>query len=510
MNAPFLSGLLAAWTAAQIAIGIFFLMAYSARRNEREYLIFGLVCFAVASIDAGLTFAYGAPQVEGWLVAARVANAAAAIGTALNAHFILAYTGYWLTRARVVALYVLGVAGAALSIGNRVFDLSSIRIQHVSSLGFHVDQVSAAPTFAGSLFFTTIICIQVALVPLMFKAYRSGKSEALSTLVGLVFGVLLVVHDVLVAAGKINMAYLHPYGFLTYGFGVANTLLVRYRRAAAELEAKSEELRQATDELTSSYLELGDVQEELFRRRQLASVGELAASIAHEVRNPLAIIRNAAANLRRPRLAAEDRGQLFEIIEEEIKRLNGLVTELLRFARPVNVERSDVALAELFKSFASALAERWSLQVNIPEDVDVSTVYADPALLRLAVDNLVENCRQAMPEGGTITVNVSPDSIGAAQTIRIEIHDTGQGMDEKTLERAADPFFTTRPEGTGLGLPIVQRIVEAHNGRLEISSTMGKGTTVGIILPAKRRDSLMQMDMRRDSFAASEARRQAE
>src|SRR6185312_7280795 len=115
-----------------------------------------------------------------------------------------------------------------------------------------------------------------------------------------------------------------PYGFLIYGFGVAHTVLVRYRRAADDLEVTASELRQATEELTNSYLELSVIQEELFRKRQLASVGELAAAIAHEVRNPLAIIKNAGASLRRVNIKEEDKATLFQIIEEEITRLNNL------------------------------------------------------------------------------------------------------------------------------------------------------------------------------------------
>jgi signal transduction histidine kinase len=309
---------------------------------------------------------------------------------------------------------------------------------------------------------------------------------------------LFILHDVLVASAVIDTTYMSSYGFLTYGFGVANTLLMRYRRIAAELEGMTGELRQTTDELTSSYLELSDVQEELFRRRQLASVGELAASIAHEVRNPLAIIQNAGANLKRPSLGQKDRETLFEIIEEEIKRLNGLVTELLRFARPVNIQRSDVVLSELFKNVAAALDERYCLQTEIPEDADLHTVWADPALLRLAVDNLVENSCQAMPGGGTIHVKVGRSGADKRQGVRIEIRDEGAGMSEKTLQRATDPFFTTRPKGTGLGLPIVQRILEAHDGHLELQSDLKRGTAAILDLPLRRRDSVSHADLRRD------------
>ena len=271
---------------------------------------------------------------------------------------------------------------------------------------------------------------------------------------------------------------LFPYGFLIYGFGVADTLLVRYRRAAQELEVTANELRNATEELTNSYLELSVVQEELFRKRQLASVGELAASIAHEVRNPLAVIANAAASLKRTSIGVADRNTLFGIIEEEITRLNNIVTELVRYARPMNVRREEVALGDVVKGIGEGLgAEQYTLNLEVASEPDVETVWADPSLLRLAVKNLIDNARQAMPSGGAIVVTAAKDRIDEAAGVRIEVADTGQGMDSRTLRRAMDPFFSTRPSGTGLGLPIAGRIVEAHGGRVDVHSRVGEGTT---------------------------------
>jgi signal transduction histidine kinase len=279
-----------------------------------------------------------------------------------------------------------------------------------------------------------------------------------------------------------------PYGFLIYGFGVADTLLVRYRRAADEVEVTANELRQATEALTNSYLELSIVQEELFRKKQLASVGELAASIAHEVRNPLAIIANAAANLKRPSLGAADRSTVIGIVEEEIIRLNNLVTELLRFARPMNVRREDVSLAEVLKGLGEHLGEAHTIEARVPDEPGVGTVWADANLLRLAMQNVVDNARQAMPGGGTVVVTARRDHVSGQAGAVIEVSDEGPGMDSQTLRRAMDPFFSTRPSGTGLGLPIVARIAEAHGGRVEVKSRAGEGTTVVLFIPEKRPD----------------------
>jgi signal transduction histidine kinase len=103
--------------------------------------------------------------------------------------------------------------------------------------------------------------------------------------------------------------------------------------------------------------------------------------------------------------------------------------------------------------------------------------------MRLVFDNLVLNACQAMPQGGVIRVRILAAEVDGNSGVRVEISDSGHGMDDQVLTRATDPFFTTRPSGTGLGLPIVERIVEAHGGRIEIDSERGRGTTVSLLLP---------------------------
>jgi two-component system sensor histidine kinase HydH len=172
---------------------------------------------------------------------------------------------------------------------------------------------------------------------------------------------------------------------------------------------------------------------------------------------------------------------LLDIVDEEVGRLNRLVTDLLRFARPVNVQRAAVSLGELARS-TDKLALRHQVQLSVVEDPNVQTVWLDPGLFRLVLDNLVENACQAMSDGGQVEVIVRGEHDGEPGVV-VEVRDRGHGMDAAVLERATDPFFTTRPSGTGLGLPIVQRIVEAHGGRLKIESHPGRGTTVILSVP---------------------------
>jgi signal transduction histidine kinase len=292
-------------------------------------------------------------------------------------------------------------------------------------------------------------------------------------------------NDALLSTGRVVATVcLSPHAFVLYAFAVASTLLFRYHRATGELEQTASSLRERTAELRHSYIELSEMEDELVKQQQLAAVGELAASIAHEVRNPLAVIVNAAASLRRERLSDQDRQTLLGIIDEETSRLNGLVTDLLRFARPFSITSADVELAELLERAARVVGDDYQVELSIPDDPLLGTAAVDPALLRLALENVIENACQAMPDGGTIGISSEYSSLDGVPCVRIAVRDQGPGMDAQVRKRALDPFFTTRRSGTGLGLPIAARIMEAHRGTLTIESEPGSGTVIGLLVPA--------------------------
>ena len=158
----------------------------------------------------------------------------------------------------------------------------------------------------------------------------------------------------------------------------------------------------------------------------------------------------------------------------------------------MNVRREEVPLNEVLKGLGETLGEHHVLTAYVAPEPDVEMVWADPSLLRLAMQNIVENARQAMPEGGAIVVTAVQNRVSGVTGVRIEIADSGQGMDQRTLHRAMDPFFSTRPSGTGLGLPITGRILEAHGGRIEVHSRVGEGTRVVLFIPGRRDQRLSE------------------
>ena len=312
------------------------------------------------------------------------------------------------------------------------------------------------------------------------RSYVAGRRELGAVIFGT--GILLVtlVHDGLFEAGVISTGHLAPFGFLGLFAGLSARLAVEHGDNRRRLDDRKRELRTRTRELRHSHHELKAAQAELSTKEQLAAVGELAAVVAHEVRNPLAILGNAVSSLRKPNLAAEDRATLLEIIDSEATRLNRIVTDLLSFSRPITVQRGSVDLGELIDRALSLAARPGEVTVDLQMRPEGLRVWADSNLLRQVFDNLIANALQAMDSGGTLTVRAQ----AANRMVTVEIVDTGEGMDTAVRRRAKDPFFTTRPSGTGLGLAIVDRIVDAHGGRFEIESRAGQGTKVTLHLPA--------------------------
>lgn len=478
----YLSGILTAWCVTQLALGVFFALAHLVARRERDLLIYGGMCLALAYHSASSAQAHVAMTVPERFQAVTGVMEAALLAAALNLHFVMAFVRQPKRQRWVVGVYAVALlfeAAAALGFWWR---LDTAVLSEASVFGWELRHWRAEPTWIARLGFGWV-AVQLLLAQLaLFRAARSGKREAYFAFVGGLVLVAAAANDMLLSTGRVtHTLYLVPHAFMLYAFSVASTLVFRYRRTIAELTRTERELRTTTEQLSASHAELHEMQTELTRKEQLAAVGELAAAIAHEVRNPLAIIGNAVAGLRRPGARDDDREILLGIVTEEADRLNHLVTDLLRFARPTSLNRTRIDLLELIQHTQVPLGERHHVEARA-EDA-ARYVEADANLLRAALDNVIQNAAQAMPNGGTIEVEISASDGEDRDGVRVALRDSGSGMDAPTLSRALDPFFTTRPSGTGLGLPIVQRVVQAHGGHLELESRSGQGTTVSIWLP---------------------------
>jgi signal transduction histidine kinase len=248
----------------------------------------------------------------------------------------------------------------------------------------------------------------------------------------------------------------------------------RVAARTAELQAKNEEVRAMS--------------QQLWQAAKLATMGELAASIAHELNNPLATVSLRVELLLGGMAPDAPQRRALEVVEQEVERMGQLVANLLQFTRRGQQQVSTMDVREEIERTLELIhyhLRHRQIAVVRQFAPDVPMVQADRQQLRQLFLNLFTNASDAMPQGGTLTLQVK--TVPPGQQLEIAISDTGMGIAAKDLPRVMEPFFTTKPEGrgTGLGLPICRRIVQEHQGHLNIVSTVHQGTTVFITLPTQ-------------------------
>ena len=501
MDWKFICGILTAEATAQLGLAVTLAYAFWRARLEFEHLLFAILCAAIALQSIASVWLCCPPHGNPHLAAVLVYSILA-VAAAIHLHYVVVLARVRKPRLFILLGYFVAAVFVLLMTSPVIWPpqtVASFSQRHgITFFMKSYPWLSTPPAtlrygFYGASLVEFALCLWVLAV-----ARHRGRKDVTLIMVGILVVVAASVHDLplTVPAAERPPLLNHflarlpllTHSFSIYGFCVGLSLLERYRRLVLGYATTESSLHARTEELRKSYADLEQIQRELSSKKQLAAVGELAAAIAHEVRNPLAIIVNAVAGLRRPSLQEQDRHMLLGIVDEETARLNRLVTDLLRFARPVSIRRSSVALAELVRRAESNRGTEHQFEIHIPDDPDLRTVQADANLLRLVFDNLVANACQSMPEGGTVKIIVGEGRLNDERCVMIEIIDHGHGMDESVLSRAIDPFFTTRPSGTGLGLPIVQRIVAAHGGVLEMESEPQQGTTVRLLLPCTTED----------------------
>ncbi|NVM20856.1 MAG: two-component sensor histidine kinase [Desulfobacterales bacterium] len=228
------------------------------------------------------------------------------------------------------------------------------------------------------------------------------------------------------------------------------------------------------------------LKEKLDHAERLASLGEMVAAVSHEVRNPLGIITSTAELLKLKLSGGPDRqAQLAEVIVQEGGRLNGIVTDFLNFARPRAPNLMPCRVDEVLQRNLTFLApeiNKDGYEIHQRFATHIPKIQADPGMLYQAFLNILMNAMQAMPEGGSIYIELS--ARWAALTIIFT--DEGNGIPEESLGKIWEPFFTTKDKGSGLGLPIVKKIVEGHGGTIRIENGKEKGAQVTMTLPVRR------------------------
>jgi two-component system, NtrC family, sensor histidine kinase HydH len=253
----------------------------------------------------------------------------------------------------------------------------------------------------------------------------------------------------------------------------------------AERERKQKRASQETAQrLSKVYGELQEKFERMQRDDRLYALGQLAAGLAHEIRNPLASISGAVGIVRRGQSSAQKTAECLEIIQKECQRLSRLLTSFLDFARPRSPNFLNIGMEPLFDSVLG-LAEHAvngaaiSLRREIPPGL---TFDCDPEQLKQVLLNLVINAIQAMPDGGEVVIAARSEG----EKVIIEVRDRGCGVTQEQMEHLYDPFFTTKENGTGLGLPVAHQIVAHLGGVLSARDNPDRGMTFSVELPLHR------------------------
>ncbi len=250
-------------------------------------------------------------------------------------------------------------------------------------------------------------------------------------------------------------------------------------RKRAEQALQEYNTRLETD-VTERTRELRQAQEQIVRQERLATLGQLAGSIGHELRNPLGVISNAIYYLKMAQPDADDTvKEYLEIIENEMRVSDKIVTDLLDFTRLKSVDRASVIVSELVRQTLERFPAPASVEVVLEIAADLPPVYADPHHIVQVLGNLTVNACQAMNNVGKLIISAAAQG----DMIRIAVRDTGMGISPEVMRKLFEPLFTTKIKGIGLGLAVSKKLVEANGGRIEVQSEPGKGSTFSVYLP---------------------------
>lgn len=252
-------------------------------------------------------------------------------------------------------------------------------------------------------------------------------------------------------------------------------------RAAAEIEKKR------AVELSKAYKELKETEDKLVRSERLAALGKLSGALGHELRNLLGVIGNSVYFLKMRLGETMEDGKIkkhLDILDEEVKISDRIIGDMMKFGH----EREP----QLAKTNINGIIKSCLEKVDMPENIEVVNelgrnlpqILADETRLKQVFSNIIVNAVQAMPEGGRLTIT----GINKDKFIDVCVSDTGEGVPKENLDKIFEALFSTKQQGTGLGLTVCQSIVERHNGSIEVESEVGEGTKISVKLPITNKE----------------------
>lgn len=321
-------------------------------------------------------------------------------------------------------------------------------------------------------------------LPIILAALWFGFRGGLSC--ALVVSVVYAPHILFQWGGHLTLEMEKYLEMLLYNVvgGVTGMLAQRERERSAELERTALGLDDSLKKLQAQSERIIAVEEQLRRSEKLSTLGEMAAVLAHEIRNPLGSIRGTAEILKDDYQPGDPKHEFIEIQIKETERLNRVVEDFLRMARQQPMELRDCSIREELETIVTLVARDAhdrGVSLRLEQGHERGGIRGDGEKLRQAFLNIVINALQATPSGGTVAIVLEKGEPG----FEISFRDSGTGVSCDDLQRIFEPFYTTKADGTGLGLAVTRKIIEGHGGMLSIKSEVGKGTTVTVTLPQK-------------------------
>ncbi len=320
-------------------------------------------------------------------------------------------------------------------------------------------------------------------LPIILAALWYGLRGGL--LCSIVVSIAYAPHILFQWGGALTMEmekYLEILLYNTVG-GLTGLLAQRERERTIELQKTAQGLEESYQKLQLQSDRIIGIEEQLRRAEKLSTLGEMAAVLAHEIRNPLGSIRGTAEILKDDYKPGDPKHEFIEIQIKETERLNRVVEDFLHMARqqPSNMQSCPVQEElETIVTLVSNDARNRHIKLILQPPTAPVIIKADGEKLRQAFLNIIINALQATPPGGSVIISTT---VYQTAFCELRFRDTGSGIDALMLEQIFEPFFTTKPDGTGLGLAITKRIIESHSGTMLLESEVGHGTTVIVRLP---------------------------
>jgi len=495
----FLAGLNLAWTIIGLLTGLTVVAVYMRYSRDPQFLVFAIFCGSLTVYSASRVMAFLSPDLEGTIIPDRVQIAMFGPLAANLIHLAAWKAGATGRSRRLVVVACYGLAGVlfVLALAGLDYDYSAphervlafsggrdvIREYSMTPLGY----VTASVSLAGAI----LAC------GLLTRSYRGDRF--VQGIFALAFATLAIsaINDMLFHAGMLPTTYLVDHALVLLVLAILAGLLREFEQSRKELRARTEALEAAnrsledlSQDLSESTLRLDRARNETMRLRPMADLGRLSASLAHEIRNPLAVLSNVASTLRRrgrgPSVTGEEYEALVEMLQEETDRLARLVDDLLLFSQSGRISREPVDAASLVETAVADVGDllrtEGGSRIEISIDPDLPAVPGNEIGLRRACVNLILNAIQSSNGGGRIRV-VAKRNPDRPDIVMLGVEDEAGGVPEEILSEIFEPFFSTRPTGTGLGLPIVKGIVEAHGGDIVLENRPGKGASFWMCLP---------------------------